>query len=161
MTATVSPLCHLMCSKFNLNLLSKCLFSTKLFCDSISKPLLNSTNKKKSINSLLWKNLIHKRQFSTNLRLCGVLGPVKAAEGTFNTGGLLSKQQAEELALKLTSEERNLLLTALQEYQSKIVKDEYIGKQYYTILSFPRNIRIVLIIYLLFMYHPFLIMMKL
>lgn len=129
MTATLNPLCHVLCSKFNLNLLSKCLFSTKLFCDTVTKPLFYNKFTKTHINTLLWKNYLPKRSITINSRLCGVLGPVKAAEGTFNTGGLLSKQQAQELALKLTSEERNLLLTALQEYQSKIVKDEYLGKQ--------------------------------
>ncbi|XP_044733767.1 transmembrane protein 65 [Chrysoperla carnea] len=40
----------------------------------------------------------------------------------------LTKVQAQELALRLTNEERQLLLNALQEYQSKIIKDEYEGQ---------------------------------
>ncbi|KAJ8946995.1 hypothetical protein NQ318_019076 [Aromia moschata] len=38
----------------------------------------------------------------------------------------LSKLQAQgELILRLNGEERNILMTALQEYQSKLIKDEY------------------------------------
>jgi hypothetical protein len=33
--------------------------------------------------------------------------------------------QAQELVLRLNGEERNILISALQEYQSKLVKDEY------------------------------------
>lgn len=45
------------------------------------------------------------------------------------TGGL-SKQQAQELTLRLNQEERAMLLSALQEFQSNLVKDEYLGRQH-------------------------------
>lgn len=47
----------------------------------------------------------------------------------------LTKVQAQELALRLTTDERKILLNALQEYQSKLVKDEYEGmfSKYYSV----------------------------
>lgn len=55
-----------------------------------------------------------------------LLGTGGHAETTSTTQGL-SKMQAEELVLRLTSEERTILHGALQEYLSKLVKDEYRG----------------------------------
>ncbi|KAK4876374.1 hypothetical protein RN001_012796 [Aquatica leii] len=63
-------------------------------------------------------------KFSVNSFLKGSAG---RAETTSTTQGL-SKLQAQELILRLNSEERTLLYTALQEYQSKLVKDEYQGQ---------------------------------
>lgn len=54
-------------------------------------------------------------------------GSAARAETTSTIQGL-SKLQAEELVLRLTSEERSILSNALHEYQSKLVKDEYEGK---------------------------------
>ncbi|KAF5307953.1 hypothetical protein FQR65_LT06520 [Abscondita terminalis] len=54
-------------------------------------------------------------------------GSAARAETTSTTQGL-SKLQAQELILRLNSEERTLLYSALQEYQSKLVKDEYQGQ---------------------------------
>ncbi|KAF5278450.1 hypothetical protein FQA39_LY05939 [Lamprigera yunnana] len=54
-------------------------------------------------------------------------GSAARAETTTTTQGL-NKLQAQELILRLNSEERTLLYTALQEYQSKLVKDEYQGQ---------------------------------
>ncbi|XP_044271596.1 transmembrane protein 65 isoform X2 [Tribolium madens] len=62
-----------------------------------------------------------KLNFSTSCRLDGSAG---RAETTSTTQGL-SKLQAQELVLRLNGEERNILISALQEYQSKLVKDEY------------------------------------
>ncbi|XP_064210752.1 transmembrane protein 65 isoform X2 [Tribolium castaneum] len=62
-----------------------------------------------------------KLNFSTSCRLGGSGGH---AETTSTTQGL-SKLQAQELVLRLNGEERNILISALQEYQSKLVKDEY------------------------------------
>lgn len=42
--------------------------------------------------------------------------------------GSLTTQQAQELALRLTSDERQCLVKALQEFESKLIKDEYEGK---------------------------------
>lgn len=42
--------------------------------------------------------------------------------------GALSKQQAKDLAVRLTSEEREVLITALKECQSNKVRAEYEGK---------------------------------
>lgn len=53
-------------------------------------------------------------------------GAAGRAETTSTTQGL-SKLQAQELVLRLTGEERTILMSALQEYQSKLVKDEYEG----------------------------------
>ncbi|XP_057652116.1 transmembrane protein 65 isoform X5 [Diorhabda carinulata] len=52
------------------------------------------------------------------------MGTAGHAETTSTTQGL-SKLQAQELILRLNGEERNVLMTALHEYQSKLVKDEY------------------------------------
>ncbi|XP_064210751.1 uncharacterized protein LOC660444 isoform X1 [Tribolium castaneum] len=65
-----------------------------------------------------------KLNFSTSCRLGGSGGH---AETTSTTQGL-SKLQAQELVLRLNGEERNILISALQEYQSKLVKDEYEGQ---------------------------------
>lgn len=42
--------------------------------------------------------------------------------------GSLTTQQAQELALRLTSDERQCLVKALQEFESKLIKDEYEGR---------------------------------
>lgn len=55
------------------------------------------------------------------------MGTAARAETTSTIQGL-SKLQAQELVLRLTSEERSILISALQEYQSKLVKDELEGK---------------------------------
>lgn len=59
---------------------------------------------------------------------CTVNGTAGHAETTSTTQGL-SKLQAQELILRLNGEERNILKTALNEYQSKLVKEEYEGKR--------------------------------
>ncbi|XP_076266812.1 transmembrane protein 65 isoform X2 [Rhynchophorus ferrugineus] len=60
-----------------------------------------------------------------NLQLYSVLrGTAGHKETTSMTQGL-TKLQAQELILRLNDEERNILTTALHEYQSKLVKDEY------------------------------------
>ncbi|KAJ8979512.1 hypothetical protein NQ317_015690 [Molorchus minor] len=58
------------------------------------------------------------------------LGTAGHAETTSTTQGL-SKLQAQELILRLTGEERNILTIALQEYQSKLIKEEYEAKEIY------------------------------
>lgn len=68
--------------------------------------------------------IVNHRFISTS---CIANGSAARAETTSTTQGL-SKLQAEELVLRLTGEERNILINALQEYQSKLVKDEYEGK---------------------------------
>lgn len=55
------------------------------------------------------------------------MGTAGHAETTSTTQGL-SKLQAQELILRLNGEERNVLMIALHEYQSKLVKDEYEGQ---------------------------------
>ncbi|XP_076266808.1 transmembrane protein 65 isoform X1 [Rhynchophorus ferrugineus] len=63
-----------------------------------------------------------------NLQLYSVLrGTAGHKETTSMTQGL-TKLQAQELILRLNDEERNILTTALHEYQSKLVKDEYEGQ---------------------------------
>ncbi|XP_017774863.1 PREDICTED: uncharacterized protein LOC108561436 isoform X1 [Nicrophorus vespilloides] len=65
-----------------------------------------------------------KRQFGVGT---GLEGAAARAETTSTTQGL-SKLQAQELVLRLTTEERVFLISALQEYQSKSIKDEYEGQ---------------------------------
>lgn len=67
---------------------------------------------------------IKRRSFITD---CALRGSAARAETTSTTQGL-SKLQAQELVLRLNGEERSILISALQEYQSKLVKDEYEGK---------------------------------
>lgn len=80
-------------------------------------------------------NFVVKCKFSVNSPQCGSAG---RAETTSTTQGL-TKLQAEELILRLNGEERNILLGALHEYQSKLVKDEYEGKtdRYFCCLLCP------------------------
>lgn len=78
------------------------------------------------------KSHINKYNFSTSCILSGSAG---RAETTSTTQGL-SKLQAQELVLRLNGEERNILISALQEYQSKLVKDEYEGKEQVFVLLF-------------------------
>lgn len=59
---------------------------------------------------------------------CVLKGSAARAETTSTTQGL-SKLQAQELVLRLNEEERTILISALQEYQSKLIKDEYEGKR--------------------------------
>ncbi|XP_018329565.1 uncharacterized protein LOC108739934 [Agrilus planipennis] len=66
----------------------------------------------------------NKEDFSTS---CKLNGSAARAETTSTTQGL-SKLQAQELVLRLNSEERIVLLTAIQEFQSKLVKEEYQGQ---------------------------------
>lgn len=70
------------------------------------------------------------RNFYVNSVLCG---SAARAETTSTIQGL-SKLQAQELVLRLTPEERNILISSLQEYQSKLVKDEYEGIYYVELL---------------------------
>lgn len=65
------------------------------------------------------------KKFSVSSVASGTAGH---AETTSTTQGL-SKLQAQELVLRLTGDERTILMTALQEYQSKLIKDEYEGKR--------------------------------
>lgn len=63
-----------------------------------------------------------------HLGITGVLqGSGGHAETTSTTVGL-NKLQAQELVLRLTGEERIMLIAALQEYESKLVKEEFAGQ---------------------------------
>ncbi|XP_066154061.1 uncharacterized protein [Euwallacea fornicatus] len=63
-----------------------------------------------------------------NLRITSLVpGTAGHAETTSMTQGL-SKLQAQELVLRLNDEERDFLTSALHEYKSKLVKDEYEGQ---------------------------------
>ncbi|XP_066261052.1 transmembrane protein 65 isoform X2 [Euwallacea similis] len=60
-----------------------------------------------------------------NLQITSLVsGTAGHAETTSMTQGL-SKLQAQELVLRLNDEERDFLTSALHEYKSKLVKDEY------------------------------------
>lgn len=120
MTASLSSLNHVMCSKVNLfksvnriNLFNRTLSSLRV--NRLSNKLVDRNN---------YENFYLKRDICSSIRLCGTPGTHK----TGVTGRpILSKQQAQELTLNLTGEERELLLSAIQEYQSKVIKDEYLG----------------------------------
>lgn len=93
--------------------------------------LCNRTSKcyclvpKITIVSVIKSNyLINQRQFHVNAVLTGTAAH---AETTSMTQGL-SKLQAQELVLRLNDEERNNLSSALHEYRSKLIKDEYEGQ---------------------------------
>lgn len=85
------------------------------------KTKLTNFHKSGDINNLNVNNIC---KFSVNSVVFGSAGH---AETTSTTQGL-SKLQAQELILRLNGEERSILMTALHEYQSKLVKDEYEGK---------------------------------
>lgn len=67
---------------------------------------------------------LEKRFFGSSSFLRGSAG---RAETTSTTQGL-SKLQAQELVLRLNDEERTILISALKEFQSKLVRDEYEGE---------------------------------
>ncbi|XP_044753678.1 uncharacterized protein LOC123313050 [Coccinella septempunctata] len=83
----------------------------------INKPMF-------SVSFVNKHSLNHSRNISGSL-IC--YGSGARAETTSTTQGL-SKLQAQELVLRLNQEERQMLLNALQEYQSKLVKEEYEGQ---------------------------------
>ncbi|KAK9693617.1 Sugar efflux transporter for intercellular exchange [Popillia japonica] len=99
----------------------------KLVCDSLAKSEVNYERNfcALSCNFRIAKKDVHtNRNFSIDsIRE----GSAARAETTSTTHGL-SKLQAQELILRLTDEERNVLINALQEYHSKMVKEEYEGQ---------------------------------
>lgn len=99
-----------------------CKFAFRNFSDTkVSK--FNFLSRTEVTSNLKNKQELKSRHFS--------LVPVRrgAAARADTTSAIqgLSKLQAQELVLRLTTEERSILITALQEYQSKLVKDEYEG----------------------------------
>ncbi|XP_030761747.1 transmembrane protein 65 isoform X2 [Sitophilus oryzae] len=68
-----------------------------------------------------YNNSMTKRQLHIYSLLYGTAGHI---ETTSMTQGL-TKLQAQELVLRLNDEERTILTSALHEYRSKLVKDEY------------------------------------
>ncbi|KRT82625.1 hypothetical protein AMK59_4816 [Oryctes borbonicus] len=100
----------------------------KLICESSARNETNGKRKKSCAapcNFWIAKRHVHtNRKFSVDtIRE----GSAARAETTSTTQGL-SKLQAQELILRLTHEERNVLISALQEYHSKVVKEEYEGQ---------------------------------
>lgn len=57
----------------------------------------------------------------------GVSSTAPTNSETTDTPAILSKKQARDLAVRLTPEERDVLISALQETQSQKVKAEYEG----------------------------------
>ncbi|XP_012263102.2 uncharacterized protein LOC105690120 isoform X2 [Athalia rosae] len=75
--------------------------------------------------------IIATSQGSTDLRLRASMTtgiPPAAPVESYGTPATLSKQQARDLAVRLTPEERDVLISALQETQSQKVKAEYEGQ---------------------------------
>lgn len=94
------------------------------YLESINSSLNLSS---KSNSNLFAHKITPNYQRSNNFSVDFVLqGSAARAETTSTTQGL-NKLQAQELILRLNSEERTVLYSALQEYQSKLVKDEYQG----------------------------------
>lgn len=118
MTSALSPVSHSVCNKLN------------LLCPKIDFNLLRS--KKFFTRNLCTKKITSKQIHVSYTSRC-LLRTSSRLSGTAArpeiTGGL-SKQQAQELTLRLNQEERALLLSALQEFQSNLVKDEYLGMQH-------------------------------
>lgn len=100
------------------------LFTTKLFCYVITPHLIGGISKKYLNNSLIWKTILI-NHFTTTSRLGVALTTINAAK-TLKTDGFLTKLQANEIAANLTSKERNLLFTALEEYDAKVIRNEYL-----------------------------------
>lgn len=98
----------------------------KLVCDSLAK---SEVNYERNLCALSCNFRIAKKDVHTNrnFSIDSIReGSAARAETTSTTHGL-SKLQAQELILRLTDEERNVLINALQEYHSKMVKEEYEG----------------------------------
>ncbi|CAG9819398.1 unnamed protein product [Phaedon cochleariae] len=96
-----------------------------LLNSSVSTWLTQKTSQKTQLtNFAKYSNNVNTCKFSVSAVVSGSAGH---AETTSTTQGL-SKLQAQELILRLNGEERNILMTALHEYQSKLVKDEYEGQ---------------------------------
>lgn len=80
---------------------------------------------------------LDRRHIFTQERICSSqccrtqkrAGSTTAAITSGNLSGVITKQQAKYLAVKLTSEEREILITALQECQSKKIKAELESKR--------------------------------
>ncbi|KAJ3657474.1 hypothetical protein Zmor_009274 [Zophobas morio] len=104
----------------------KYLFTSKLVNSRLQSIFAVPKTKLTNFSRCEINNKLHTNRcnFSTNDVLCGSGGH---AETTSTTQGL-SKLQAQELVLRLNGEERNILISALQEYESKLVKDEYEGQ---------------------------------
>ncbi|XP_045474892.1 transmembrane protein 65 isoform X2 [Harmonia axyridis] len=98
--------------------LNKCLYFSNLVG---SRQFQNINKTIFPICSVNEKYSVHNRNISGGL-VC--YGSGARAETTSTIQGL-SKLQAQELVLRLNQEERQMLLSALQEYQSKLVKEEY------------------------------------
>lgn len=99
----------------------------QLFCESLTRNEINNETKKLcAVSCNFWigrKNVHTNRKFSIDaIRE----GSAARAETTSTTQGL-SKLQAQELILRLTNEERNVLISALHEYHSKVVAEGYQG----------------------------------
>lgn len=77
-------------------------------------------------NSTTIKNCDHRNQIFMHNRWMGSASAVISTTGTIP--GVLSKKQAKELAVRLTSDERQVLIDALQECQSHKIKAEFEGK---------------------------------
>lgn len=91
----------------------------------------SSSKFSKNLNSNLLKNqinLLNSLECVCNFGLSSPFGGTAAHAETTSTTQGLNKLQAQELVLRLNTEERTVLYSALQEYQSKLVKDEYQGK---------------------------------
>ena len=102
-----------------------CNFVNKIFCESTGGKL-----KIRHVYSIIsFSNNTKEDVFSARKLSVGAVkeGSAARAETTSTTQGL-SKLQAQELVLRLTDEERAVLISALQEYHSKIIKDEYEGQ---------------------------------
>lgn len=71
---------------------------------------------------------------SSHSFLCtsAVSGGIASRAETTSAATGLTKLQAQELVLRLTIEERVMLVNALNEYESKLIKDGYEGNIFYS-----------------------------
>lgn len=104
----------------------RCFSLSKSFNEKLIKAglFVNSSNHAKQC---LHFDYVPKSRLWTNVCAQSATSAASSVIRHHETTQTLTKVQAQELALRLTTDERKILLNALQEYQSKLVKDEYEG----------------------------------
>ncbi|XP_001599373.1 uncharacterized protein LOC100114325 isoform X1 [Nasonia vitripennis] len=102
---------------------SSCISSLSIFA---GKHVLRIAQNRRCLWSLSGKNCVQKNTSMTlfNQERFGSAGAISSGA----VPGVLTKTQAKELAVRLTADERKVLIAALQECQSQKLKAEYEGQ---------------------------------
>ncbi|XP_012273194.1 uncharacterized protein LOC105695820 [Orussus abietinus] len=107
------------------------LISSYLNNENLSRQLHSCTESKEILMSEDYQGSMHlNSQGPWNTRMLSFSSntAISSIGSTGSGAGVLSKKQAMDLAIRLTSAEREILISALQECQSKQTKAEYEGQ---------------------------------